>query len=254
MLRLLLLLCLMVQGVLAQEKGLLVVVLTVQRDGVDYLTPLLTQLQSQPKSIVGRLVVHSTDGHFQSDSIEVLQPGSALGSFDPARDKHRDSVERIRWRAKHTLDTARTFEFAWENRVEWPCVLVLEDDAKLSSVDFAPGIDSILNSPFPPTQLAWVLHTSENHTYRHGDVFPFGAGMVGMLYRSDRLRDVAAVLRAHHLEDPVDWLISYYLRDHDMYTRIAVPSIVQHMGVVSSRRENGVGVKKEPFHARDFRP
>ena len=190
-----------------------------------------------------------------------------LLDLNATRDRYGDAPARVRWRAKNALDYARALEFAHQERREWPFALVLEDDVWL-----APGLMHTLDADetFRPRDvttvvrsakkgrdgkftytrvstrgadwLAWtLLHTARYDTqrnYRHGDAFIFKCCSQALLYRAEKLRPLVAYVKANFAEHPFDFLLRNFCVDAKAVVRVAVPSLAQHIGSVSSLAGN----------------
>lgn len=118
--------------------GLLCVLLSASRpSGVDHLTPLSRLLTGT----CDRIAVYDADEDsvaqrsFPYADVVLRGPRAAIRTLvDTAArnahlDKHRDPVNRIRWRTKESLDYAYALDYAYTQRDSFPFALVLEDDS-----------------------------------------------------------------------------------------------------------------------------
>ena len=208
----------------APPAEFLVIVLSAERPGgVDYATSLVRQLAG----VDARVVVWGREQMFASD------PDYSTLDADPARDKHHDPVERIRWRARASLDYASVFEYV--SRQAETYVVMLEDDVTLGR-EWMKRVRDMAHTDV--VWWAWALFHAEEfdqgRVYGHGDVYQYEACQQAMMYRVSQLAPLAAFFRQRWRVDPNDWILRDYFRDRGSVVRVAVPSVVQHVGRVST--------------------
>lgn len=151
-------------------------------------------------------------------------------------DKHRDPVERIRWRANEALDYAHVLALALEHASSFPFAVVLEDDVQLGR-DFAARLWRIAQEEWQPGDLAWsLLHNGYGNwrAHHHGTPITLASCTQGIVYRAASLGPLIVRIRERYLDDPIDWLIGNYQADTGSIVRQVVPSAVQHIGTRSS--------------------
>lgn len=234
--------------------------------GVNYVSGTARDLDYEVKSgRGGRIVIYDADLQPQRAwpaDAEVIRPTRPhmLNSLnlDWARDKHHDQPDRIKWRAKMSLDYLFALEFALAQPERY--VLVLEDDVLLAS-DLVSRLDAIVRlvtASNDSNWLAWTLfHNPEFDTrrgYAHGDPFEFQAGMLALLYQKSHLPGLIAFFRQHWQHDPTDFILRNYQAETHQTIRVAIPSLAQHLGITSSfAGKQGMGRVATDFVGRDVR-
>ena len=125
-----------------------------------------------------------------------------------------DSPKRVTWRAKQNVDFAFMFLYC-ANISDY--YIQLEDDV-LSAHSFVPQIKSFIKA-----QNRWtVLEFSE-------------LGFIGRLFRSSDVMRFAKFLLLFYDEQPVDWLIRYFMSAVVQRESILrKPTLFQHFGLQSS--------------------
>ena len=156
-------------------------------------------------------------------------------NLDPALDKHRDTPEHILWRANSARDMRDVLRLGMYSGS--PFVVVLEDDVDVAP-EFLRRLDAMVRSTAQERWLLWVLFHTEAFSARrfhHGEQFPYSGCTQGLMYRAAQMRGLVAYMDQHWREDPSDFLVSFYLGlNTHHYVRVAVPSVVQHLGVRST--------------------
>ena len=223
-----------------------VVVSATRPNGADYALPLLTKLANQPLKAgtwtINLLDVDPPDRKRPSTWFERLPPATHVltsspeplnVTLDPKQDKLKDSPERIAWRAKEARDMRDALIHGAESGAKF--VVVLEDDIDVVPNLF-PRLVSLASVVGPPW-LGWSLIRTklDGTTYHHGEAFAFEACTQAMLYRvGPALTGLIASFNASWKELPADWIIRDHQRRTGALFRAAVPSLVDHVGVVST--------------------
>lgn len=256
----------MVQVSSIPSVPLLVVVASASRPGgKDYVSVLLHSIAEQSREFPAfhiHLVMFDADlsPHRRSPAwfdslpreVEVVHASDAVMdlmatvNLDPTKDKHHDPAPRIRWRTKGAYDLLQVLSLAHSYYAKgWPYAVILQDDVQLSS-QFFPRIYEMVHSQPQVLWLAWALfHAAafdHGRVYRHGDVYRFEACDQALLYRTADMAGLIDYVRAHWREDPSDWQLRDYQRKSNAVIRVAQPSIVQHIGAVSSLASKSNGV------------
>jgi hypothetical protein len=125
-----------------------------------------------------------------------------------------------------------------QSSLGWPYAIVFQDDVQLSS-SFFPRLAHMLRSPTPPSPwLAWVLfHAAtfdHGRQYADGSAYKFEACGQAIMYRTDALTPFIQHVRNGWRHDPDDWQLRDFQRASNAVVRVAQPSMVQHIGRVSS--------------------
>ena len=150
------------------------------------------------------------------------------------RQTWNDEEQRVRWRAKQSLDFAFLMEYC---RYFGEFYVQMEDD--------------IAVSPRYLTDMVWWLR---EYFYRRGDWLTLSYytsesykdrqeyspkqfyGFIGHLIRTEDLGKLAAFIRKNYDESPVDWLMADYIMKvvptRKLYAHS--PSLFQHVGLISS--------------------
>jgi len=149
----------------------------------------------------------------------------------------------------------------------WPYAIVLQDDVQLSS-QFFPRVRAMLRTsesgsasvPTAPSSAwaAWVLFHAEEfdhgRIYADGAPYHFEACGQAILYRTSKLGGLIEHVSRQWRHDPDDWQLRDYQRASGALVRVAVPSLVQHIGQVSSlaaKQKDGGGIMSGCW-AREF--
>ncbi len=259
---------------------LFIVVSTQRPQGVDYASELLRSiydgfaLYDPPIGSRLRVILFDADlpEHRREDSwfaalptgLEVFRAtADALAELatvndDPRFDKHHDPVQRIRRRTKGAKDLSSVMSLAYEQSVfGWPYAIVLQDDVQLSSRFFA-RLYQILSAPVSEQWLAWVLFHAEafdhGRRYADGAAYDYEACDQALLYRTAEMGSLVEYIDSNWRHDPSDWQLRDYQRKSGALLRVAQPSMVQHIGTVSSlslKAGKGGGIASGCF-APDF--
>ena len=131
---------------------------------------------------------------------------------------YNDDEKRVQWRSKQAVDFAFMFSFAKDLSKYY---LQIEDDV-ISSQSLIPKIKDGINKEYHP----WV--TLEFATL----------GFIGVLYKTEDLERLSDFLLMFYMEQPVDWLYTYFFNLLAQKKRIIkTPALFQHFGRHSSLAE-----------------
>lgn len=246
-----------------------VVIISISRPGgFDYLTNLLRLVQHQTRSISDRVHVSVFDADSRPDSAAPPRPWLYNLSFvevvrapyderktilstinlDPKKDPFHDPAAFIETRSKESLDYSYVLEYVSQREAEFPYSVVLEDDSWLADHFFPRTFASIdLARSYNQNWLAFnFFHDScfdTKRSYTNGADFVFQACTQASLWHSSEVRPLVAFLRANFADAPIDFHIRNYQGDAgrksphsvdpwEIY--VAIPSLVQHIGMVRS--------------------
>ena len=152
--------------------------------------------------------------------IQVVTPnlGFYPNKFDKLPRTYGDSVHRVAWRSKQSLDYAYLYYYC-KDMGEY--FVQLEDDIR--------AVDGYIEK---------MKSFIRINSHKKWSVLEFGSiGFIGMAYRGEHLESLAKFVRFFYWIMPVDWLFRYY---NDIYLyqstkRFAIkPSIFKHVGKFSS--------------------
>lgn len=260
------------------KQPLHVVIISISRPaGFDYLTNLLRLVQHQTRDLAGRVHVSVFDADARPDTelskrpwlynlsfVEVVRaPFSERHSIisainlDPRKDPFHDPAAFIASRSKESLDYAYVLEYVDQRKAEFPYSIVLEDDSWLADDFFPRAFASIdLARSYNQNWLAFnFFHDSCFDTrkgYSNGADFVFQACTQAVMWHASEVRPLVSFLKANFAEAPIDFHIRNYQGDAgrkhphsvdpwEIY--VAIPSLVQHIGLVRSSATSVVGVK-----------
>lgn len=220
----------------------LFLILSASRPGADYVQNLTRLIQSETAG-ESWIVIYDADGKrpwLQTLGVDVIHSDATAAmpslNLEPRLDKHHDPPERIQWRSKGSWDYSRAIQFAWEAHKQWPYAIVLEDDAWLAD-SLLQRLNEMVDRP-EKDWLAWtLLHTPAFDTragYQHGDFFEFKACTQAVLYQSSQLRGLAEFFNRTWMQDPSDWIVRNYQYNTHAKIKVAIPSVAQHIGHISS--------------------
>ena len=196
----------LVNGLSKEEHSEVVIVIFVADFDVDYRSKVKTEIQNRFPSEV------------ESGLIQVIV--APIG-FYPKMDKlpllYGDSVPRVQWRSKQSLD----YSFLYFHCADLGrYFLQLEDDV-LTEGKYFPKIKKFISSRVT----AW-------------STLEFGSrGFIGMLYDASHLKSLAKFCRMYFFLMPVDWLFRVF---NDVWlhgnekTNVHKPSLFKHIGTFSS--------------------
>lgn len=196
-------------------------------------------------------------------SVEVHRASSdalaelATVDVSTTRDRHHDPMSRILWRTKGAKDLHCVLKLAHtQSALGWKHVVVLQDDVQLSST-FFDRIKRIVTMP-PVPWLAWALfHAAvfdHGREYDDGATYAFEACGQAIMYQTSEMDGFVDYVARNWRSDPDDWQLRDYQRQTNALVRVAQPSLVQHIGSVSSlasKASQGGGVASGCV-ARDF--
>ena len=250
-----------------------VVVVSATRQSVDYAAPLLNQLVAQtPAATFANASSNSSESLVWSvnlldvdppekrrphswfanlpPAVTVLRPSQdpLNVSLDPKLDKLGDDPSRIAWRAKESRDMRDALIYGAESGAKF--VVVLEDDVVVTSEFYKRLVHIALTAESP--WLGWsLIRTGQDAAIRyfHGQEMRYEACTQGMLYRAGPLLDdLIASFGEWWRELPADWIIREHQRRRSAVLRAAVPSLVDHVGVVSTldAKNNGTQAPLPP--------
>jgi len=268
-------------------ENLLFIVSSVTRpNGTDYVSLLLASIiaghaaSSPPLDSRLRVLLYDADpperrrpaSWFAAlpPGVEVRRPpASALAELaavntDPRKDKHHDPSDRIQWRTKGAHDLLSVLELAQqEGEQGWPYAILLQEDVQLSST-FFPKLRKILAAAPPAAAspaapwVAWALFHAEafdhGRIYADGAPYDFEACDQALLYNTKEMGGIVDYVKRNWRYDPSDWQLRDYQRASGALVRVAVPSLVQHIGQVSSlaaKQKDGGGIMSGCW-AHDF--
>lgn len=153
------------------------------------------------------------------------------------------SSPRTAWRTKSALDLHSVLSIAHaQSRIGFAHAIVLQDDVQLAH-DFFESLDRLVAQPLPTSRrkqawLAWTLFHARafegKKRYSHGAPYDFEACPLGLLYQTAQLGGLIDYIRLHWREESDDLLIRGYQRTSRALIRVAIPSLVQHVGLVSA--------------------
>lgn len=138
---------------------------------------------------------------------------------------------QTRWRAKQALDCAVLMEAA---RPLGDYYLHVEDDV-LPCDAWAERVDAFTREQEPRddwTSLAFYCCLPFPH--RGAFDLPQFRGLIGLLFRMRDVGGLAAYLRQHYRDGPVDHLVRDYLVERQGTLRVHQPSLFEHVGFRSS--------------------
>ena len=149
----------------------------------------------------------------------------------PLKRNYGDSLDRVRWRSKETLDMVALLRHAAAT-AEW--VLFVEDDAVA-----LPGLEGWVNRFVASAEAGEAalgfasLYTQGAAREGDGQVFRYSAGTVALLFPAARVSDVTRYLVAQFDEKPPDWLLADYLYagPTKSVARVASPETVRPVPV-----------------------
>jgi hypothetical protein len=151
--------------------------------------------------------------------------------------------DRVLWRAQKLLDILNLLEVIMKNsNAEY--VLIVEDDA-FASKHFGHRLLRVLERTKYDFSYATLysrfFHFNPNQ--RIDDLMPqegwyLECGTVATLYKRESLPGFIDFVRRDIFKDPLDWAVFTYFDSHGKHPAIFVPSLFQHVGDVSTFREN----------------
>ena len=137
-------------------------------------------------------------------------------NFSGLKRTFSDSASRVQWRAKQVTDYAFLFMYA---RHLSHYYLQLEDDVRCAPNYFK--------------DIKQFIHIQRANSWA---VLEFSElGFIGKLFKNTDLPKLAQFMLTFYVEQPVDWLISYFrlvMTQHDIILR--KPTLFQHIGKKSS--------------------
>ena len=157
-----------------------------------------------------------------------------------------------------------------QSALGWPYAIVLQDDVRLSSAFFGrlrgmlasaaalPGSVPKAGGQPPKAWLAWSLFhaASFDHGKEYADGAPYDYEACGQatMFQTNQMAGFVQYVANNWRTDPDDWQLRDYQRKAKALVRVAQPSIVQHIGRVSSlalKASKGGGIASGCV-ARDF--
>ena len=164
--------------------------------------------------------------HLESGFILLMEvEKSEYPSLTNLKHNFNDDDSRVRWRSKQVLDYAFMFSAAKDMSKFY---LQIEDDV-VSSQNLVAKIKEHINTK--PED--WI-------TLEFAKL-----GFIGKLYKSEDLERLSVFLIMFYMEQPVDWLYTYFSQLLAQNKRIIItPSLFQHFGLHSSFVENDKARKK----------
>ncbi|KJE93289.1 hypothetical protein CAOG_04096 [Capsaspora owczarzaki ATCC 30864] len=129
-----------------------------------------------------------------------------------------DPEDRVKWRSKQCFDFALLMEYS-KGRGDY--YLQLEDDV-LAADNFASSIlavvdeSSYMNPPWSMLEFSRL-------------------GFIGKLFRDTELLEMAAMFRFYHYDQPVDYLMTYFIQIKTQGSRLLTKyALFQHIGTQST--------------------
>eukprot|EP01012_Entosiphon_sulcatum_P026399 TRINITY_DN31847_c0_g1_i1.p1 TRINITY_DN31847_c0_g1~~TRINITY_DN31847_c0_g1_i1.p1 ORF type:complete len:492 (-),score=57.01 TRINITY_DN31847_c0_g1_i1:42-1484(-) len=171
-------------------------------------------------------------------SLEIITNPSGyrelLPGAPPLLDRWFDPPERVRWRAKHALDTAYVMAYCMNQTYDY--YLHLEDD--ISALPHFPSLlrewtDTHFAHRNDWTMLAFYNPWRTNPPFEEIKPYNF-FGVIGQLLRRSDVETVMEFLRKNFDESPLDWLFVDLLTKFRGRLFARDCSLFQHEGRVSS--------------------
>jgi alpha-1,3-mannosylglycoprotein beta-1,4-N-acetylglucosaminyltransferase A/B len=165
--------------------------------------------------------------------------------LDGRIDETDPDVRYERWREKLVLDCALLFGLC-KGRGEY--YVHLEDDV-IAAEGFWPKLISWFDAYFAERDdwSALCLYTHLDLTDRQPYPLDLFSGLPGLLLRCRDLELAAHYLVKHSRRAPCDWLLRDFFKETRKQVYARVPSLIQHVGVVSS-----LPGKVQPYESPTF--
>ncbi|KAJ9446563.1 hypothetical protein DIPPA_27893 [Diplonema papillatum] len=160
-----------------------------------------------------------------------------------------DKPDRVQWRSKQVLDVSMLIEHCMQYE-EYGYFLMLEDDIE-AAAGFPTAIRQWIDTHLS-TRTDWTVASFYNPWHvqdlEEVPVFKF-FGVIGQVFRMSDLPHLHAYLVKNFDEAPLDWIFVDYLTKHRGKIVAHLPSVFQHLGIVSSLSD-----KTQPSRAADYDP
>jgi hypothetical protein len=217
---------------------------------VDYSSNLILKLlhANQKFNISLKLQIYLFDSDFPTRRIhlnELAVPiirgkngNSMLEGLDESRDKYHDSMSRLRWRVKEVFDYLTVLNHSFMLSRKFPNVVILEDDVDISA-DFPNRVHKMITHK--SEWFAWMLlNTNAHHRVEHGQPITFDACTQGLIFKATQLEPLIDYMSQHILDGPIDFLLRDFFKSSRSAILVAQPSVVQHIGIVSTLETKNV--------------